>query len=479
MRRHSKHTKSLHAVTVCFMLVGSFFLANFSLSVSDNVVRRRLETQDLSYVNQQQQLNLTPEIINIQPSQAEGLAVVDSPLTTEEERENPNQIQTQEPNPLSAQETTMNSEDLQGILKSNAFQSQLENSSSSLRNSIDAEGLDEEALVLKNLREELCSPQQNIKPIDYYNCNPDEKVNVIKLFGGMCNALKFVLLGAIQSAEENRCFVVDEFKSPLNVINEQGKAEGFINKYFEPIGLNQKDKIFTKARLLARAPQRDWNEFWDDPRRRRTYGETFDLPRLGYFNIEGHALKRAMIRRLWRPLPEVRESTCKSLEHHDLGDEYMAFSVRRGDKTIEKFAYTNLTDYIDAAKQHFHRFPSYSKPPHIVPKIFVATDDCSVMKEFRSLEPTWNFISECDEQRHSVDSGFALSDAKNWGKEKQAAHFDKFFVEVYALTTAKVFIGVAYTNVSWWVFFLRPFRHSFILLDKPEEVPDSRVFDHW
>jgi len=342
---------------------------------------------------------------------------------------------------------------------------------------VTGEPKDIETLILKDLRKEMCADEWNVQPVDYQKCDPEELINVIPLFGGMCNALKFVILGAVQSAEENRCFVVDESHSPLNYQNKEGEREGFINKFFEPIGLDMEDEKVKLAKATNRTVIREWDQFWVDLGRRRVFGRKYTIPNLGYSDIDGHQLKRNMMRRMWRPIPKVRKATCDSIEQYNLDDEYMAFSVRRGDKTEEKFAYTKLHEYIDSAEANLYRYPSYMKNL-IVPDIFVATDDCTVMSEFRELRPLWTFVSECDKEK-KLDHGFALADVHNWGRDEQAAHFGKFFVEIFALTGAKVFIGVAYTNVSWWVYFLRPFRHSFVLLDKPKGHEDNIVFDNW
>jgi hypothetical protein len=102
------------------------------------------------------------------------------------------------------------------------------------------------------------------------------------------------------------------------------------------------------------------------------------------------------------------------------------------------------------------------------------------MASFREMRPSWRFVSECDaEQKSQHVAGFALDDVKNWGNDAQNSHFKKFFVEMYAMATSKVLIGVSYTNVSWWVYFLRPFRHSFILLDKAEGTSDLEALSVW
>mmetsp|Transcript_481 Transcript_481/g.667 ORF Transcript_481/g.667 Transcript_481/m.667 type:complete len:468 (-) Transcript_481:73-1476(-) len=337
---------------------------------------------------------------------------------------------------------------------------------------------------ITKLHSDMCSAEwANADPLPYDSCDPNAPVNAVSLFGGLTNALKMILLGGVKSWEENRCFFVDESVSHLNKPDQHGVRHGFLHKYMEPIGLDLDHPIVKKAREENRIVKRDWSEFWNDLSARRAYGHISKLPSLGFQEIEGHNLKRNLIRRMWRPHNKYRQASCHAMEEtHGLKPaEYMAFSVRRGDKGEEKFAFTELSEYIDEAEKQLHRFQSYSTTGE-VPTIFVATDDCTVMPEFRQMRPNWNFVSECDVEENSkaaAQNGFALRDFKNWGDDAEDAHFTKFFTEIYAMTMSRVFIGVGYTNVSWWVYFLRPFRHSFILLDKPKGAPDSRMFDFW
>jgi len=337
---------------------------------------------------------------------------------------------------------------------------------------------------ITKLHQDMCSDDwANAPPLPYENCDPNGPVNAIPLFGGLTNALKMILLGGVGSWEENRCFFVDESQSHLNKPDEHGVRHGFLPKYMETIGLPTDHPIVVKAREENRIVKREWSDFWVEMSARRAYGQKAKLPSLGFPEIEGHDLKRHLIRRMWRPHPKYRKSSCAALENtHGLkAAEYMAFSVRRGDKGEEKFAFTELSEYIAEAERHLYRFSSFMEN-HIVPKIFVATDDCSVMSEFRRMRPSWTFVSECDVEENSkaaAQNGFALREFKDWSEAAEDAHFTKFFTEIYAMAMSRVFIGVGYTNVSWWVYFLRPFRHSFILLDKPKGQPDSRVFDNW
>ena len=324
--------------------------------------------------------------------------------------------------------------------------------------------------ALKTLTNDTCAANYGPPRLVYNNCSDDAILNIIPLFGGMTNALKMVLLGALMSFEEGRCFYVDESTAHLNPM-KNGTKDGFIDKYMEPIGLPKDHPYVKKAFLEKRVQVRPWDEYWGPLNLRRVEGSHYENI-LGYENVEGHELKRAFIRRMWRLLPKYREATCDSLQQYELGDEFMAFSVRRGDKTLEKFAYTRLPAYLASAEDQMQHFGDK------MPNIFVATDDCTVMPHFRELRPDWHFVSECDKDGMHAN-GFAIADIHKWDEDKEDAHFRKFFVEVYALATSKVFIGVGYTNVAWWVLFLRPSSDNFILLDKPEGRTDQSIFTNW
>jgi hypothetical protein len=281
-----------------------------------------------------------------------------------------------------------------------------------------------------DLTRNLCSAQPLYAPLRYDDCKPGEILNVIPLFGGMTNALKMVLLGTILSYEEGRCFYVNEETAHLNPI-KNGTKEGFITKYMEPIGLPKDHPYVKLAYKENRVQVRPYYHYWNKLETRRTRGRMYNITSLGYDNIEGHMLKKKVLRRMWRLLPKYREATCTTLMGHELGDEFMSFSVRRGDKSTEKFVFTPLPKYIKAAEMQTRQFGGK------IPKIFVATDDCRVMKEFRQLRPDWTFISECDKQQY--DNGFVLRDIHKWSDDHQEDHFRKFFVEMFALATSKVF----------------------------------------
>ena len=284
-----------------------------------------------------------------------------------------------------------------------------------------------------------------LPPLDYHDCPDDEKVNQLHFIGGLTNSLKFTLLGAIQAYEMNRCFTVDENNHLIQRSDPSQALTIFTTRYFEPIGLGNDDPRVVEARRKGKIDDRHWRDVWDTQQARKGAKLLFDVPALNYTNIEGHDLKRQMMRRVWRPLPAVREATCTRLEEHGLHEPFIAFGVRRGDKTLEGFTFSKAKQYIQEAQKAITKHFDGKTP-----KIFVATDDCAAMQEFRRLRPDWIFVSECPgESDDNSITGFVLREMKDWTLDQTDAHYRKFFVELYASAIAKVFIGVTYTNGTY------------------------------
>jgi len=328
--------------------------------------------------------------------------------------------------------------------------------------------------------EEWCAPSK-YPPLQYDQCKNKSVVNSIPIHGGLTNSLKMMLLGIILSFEEDRCFVVDETESMLA---QRAKFENrfnstFYDRYFRPIGL--KKGLLNPETKLQR---RDWMETWGDwKHNRRIESHLSTIESLGLYNISGHELKRYLLKRIWRPMPLVRDQACAKIENHlskQLGrnsvDDFIAFSVRRGDKARENFVFPTLDRYIIAAERAaILHFPADDK----MPTIFVATDDCSVMNDFRSRRPRWNFVSECDVPHHQSKDGFRIEEMTLWNHEATDAHFGKFMVELYAMAAAKYFIGVIYTNVTWWAYFMRMDDPSTFQILKTPGTENREGIDYW
>lgn len=187
---------------------------------------------------------------------------------------------------------------------------------------------------------------------------------------------------------------------------------------------------------------------------------------LKLYNMDNILIKKHFLHRFFRILPDLRNLACDRLSALDLEDEYMTLSVRRGDKALEFDIETSLMPYIEKAEiaiqTHFSGVP---------PTIFVASDDCSVMQEFRELRPEWRFVGECDNA--SEDTGFVIADMKTWTAEQTDRHYEKFVSEMIAMASAKYFIGVSTTNVTYWIYFMRHANardDTFVLIDADENL---------
>lgn len=185
--------------------------------------------------------------------------------------------------------------------------------------------------------------------------------------------------------------------------------------------------------------------------------------KMGYHDMDSIALKKHHLRRIFKIKPSFRDGACDRLAAHpDLNNEYIALSIRRGDKVIEHELVATVDPYLEKAEKAIQ-----SHFGGRVPTFFVATDDCTVMEEFREARPDWKFVSECDDV--SEVNGFVFGDMKYWTPEQTDAHFSKFITEMIAMASAKYWIGVSTTNVSFWIYFMRSLKaqdDTFVFVDK-------------
>ena len=286
-----------------------------------------------------------------------------------------------------------------------------------------------------------CDPPQ-LHPFNFEYCNTELPVNIIPMIGGLTNALKIIVLGAMKSMEDGRCFTIDETTGHLfRRENPDHQMKSFLQRYFEPMGLPYNHPIVKKAFHLNNTHRFDVvKELLTVEHVRKIHDHNYSIPYIWSTPLNGHVLKKVLIHRLWRPLDKVRIDTCAALEKQGLKDNYIAFSIRRGDKkTVEHFDFTNLEPYVEQAEKEVDKFFNGTQP-----RIFVATDDCSVMKELITMRPTWIFISECDPLN---SYGFVLQETTKWTPSQTDQHFQKFFKELFGLALSQIFIGVGYTNV--------------------------------
>lgn len=315
---------------------------------------------------------------------------------------------------------------------------------------------------------EWCLPP-NSPPLQYDDCPNKSKLYKYGVYGGLTNALGFILKGAIHAYEDGVCFTVDQTGpikyAPMAERDEPEKnVPNFLGRYFEPIGLpwgGESSGVGVERHPLTRIegrefygyPQINEREYKRLAEAQRNNDGKRSIRRIGIQEVDNVTLKKGMVRRMWRLLPDRRDSACSRLSSHGIRDKYLAMSVRRGDKKIEFEGMSEkitMQLYVDQAEKAIETHFGWR-----VPTIFVATDDCSALGELRDIRPQWTFVSECDREADGADDGFVLGDMKHWTLEQTDAHYDKFFAELIGMAEAEYWIGVSFTNVSMWVYFMR------------------------
>jgi len=277
------------------------------------------------------------------------------------------------------------------------------------------------------------------------------------------------------------CFFVDEVggSGPARLAARDPPEQTivpFLERYFEPIGVPKDSEMVRKAHRDHTLINPSYHQIQSHEFGKHSGGLTAiekpvrhkkrTIESLNLYDKDTIWLKKNFMRRLFRILPQMRQIACSRLSAHGLQEEYIVMSVRRGDKALEYELESSLQPYIDKAEQamktHFGG---------LLPPIFVASDDCSVMQELRTLRPHWRFVGECDNA--TEDNGFVIADMKNWSLEQTDRHYEKFITEMIAMASGRVWIGVSTTNVSFWVYFMRDYDagdDTFLFVDTDQAI---------
>eukprot|EP00548_Thalassiothrix_antarctica_P018540 CAMPEP_0194185106 /NCGR_PEP_ID=MMETSP0154-20130528/41064_1 /TAXON_ID=1049557 /ORGANISM="Thalassiothrix antarctica, Strain L6-D1" /LENGTH=392 /DNA_ID=CAMNT_0038903183 /DNA_START=18 /DNA_END=1196 /DNA_ORIENTATION=- len=287
-----------------------------------------------------------------------------------------------------------------------------------------------------------CKPAQ-LPPIDYHSCDKKRVMNAIPLHAELTD--KFMLLSVIKSIEqENACYFIDETESRF-----PEHSGSFLENYLEPIGLAADSvdvMLANKKKMIEIMPRAN---VWNNAEDRRVENTINTIEALQYHNVEGHELKRNILKRIWRPIPKLRDDTCTKLQDHIKGEEYLAISINKCYDTTgeydERYQYF-IDDYVqkidEIVQLHFGG---------INPLIFAATDSCEYVEKIRERRSDFRIISECDRNSHDYTRRYQTE----WTREEIEQNYEKYFVELFAMAGAKVLIGVSCTNISWFAYFMR------------------------
>lgn len=310
---------------------------------------------------------------------------------------------------------------------------------------------------------EWCKPPTE-DPLPYEECKFKDSIFRIGVHGGLTNALHFILKGAIWAFEEDMCFFVDEIAPQASKMAHRETPDGdiypFLKRYFEPIGISRESEIVQGYIESNKIIDLDYHQIQFHEYGKKSGGlqqqdypgrhKIRDIQPLQLWEKDNIWLKKHMLRRLFRIRAEERNRSCARLISHGLTDDYIAMSVRRGDKALEYELESSMQPYIDLAENAIN---THFKGK--VPNFFVASDDCTVLDDLRSLRPSWKFISECDKLQNDAQNGFVIEEMKYWTLEQTDQHYYKFITELIAMASAKYWIGVSTTNVSLFLYWMR------------------------
>ena len=306
-------------------------------------------------------------------------------------------------------------------------------------------------------------PKRSLTPLDTFRCKNRTSLGCITLTGGSGFASAFfqVLQGVAAALALDMCFFLDESFTQLR----HPSKKSFWNEYFEPFGLPvPKPDALKKMRgdqpglhqskwSHGRSPIVQLSFGWWPGGQGQMQELVTPLNPGGYFHsvalqetslkesLHGQRLEadRELVRKVIRYRPSVGQAICSRFSHLGLRPDYIAITIRRGDKTLEVkhgnavFApiswYVQVIEHLSGAQD--------------APQVFVTTDDGSTVQELREFRPNWEILSVAP----GNETGFFLND---FGKQSQSHmhdHMMKFFLEVHAIANARYFIGTKTTNV--------------------------------
>lgn len=147
--------------------------------------------------------------------------------------------------------------------------------------------------------------EPDLPALHYNYCEPGQPVNLIRFDGiSYVHGMPYILLGALESMEQKRCFVIDEAptvgnekvctqlvgKDAAECFVKTTAANSLLQKYFEPIGLSFDDPIVQQA--IAMNKLQEWKRPSDNLKYRLLGYQNYVPELIGYGAVDGHYMKR-------------------------------------------------------------------------------------------------------------------------------------------------------------------------------------------
>jgi hypothetical protein len=178
-------------------------------------------------------------------------------------------------------------------------------------------------------------------------------------------------------------------------------------------------------------------------------------------HLQSIPIKRQVAHYLWK---SMTNETLKFIEMHRIQNlsKYIGIHIRKGDKLKAEAREISLNKYITAIE----RILQTNKTS---PQIFIASDDYTVISQFRQLKPTWNFFSLHDQNlQREKTTGHVQGRFNRLSKNQTLFETRLFICELQMLVDAHYVLCAMSSNVCRLVQILR-YQHpsTAISLDRP------------
>jgi hypothetical protein len=179
------------------------------------------------------------------------------------------------------------------------------------------------------------------------------------------------------------------------------------------------------------------HDLWTKIRSSEIMEQEFDIPELGIKGDIYHA-KRAILNMVLRFNNDIIKDRTAQSELLIQMKPYVSLHIRRGDKVtgnLKEADIVSLSKYVEQIEK--------IKPN--ISNVFIATDDYSVIEEFKKICPVdWQIITFCERNNKGYDEAGFLS--KN--SEETKTDMISLFNDLHFLAESEYFIGTYSSNIG-------------------------------
>jgi hypothetical protein len=219
--------------------------------------------------------------------------------------------------------------------------------------------------------------------------------------------------------------------------------------YFEPFCQEQNNRL-TRIGTIKRLPkaiarrQRIYkilrprtlftHDIWPLIQTPEFLKQHFSLPA---FQIDGNIFhaKQKLLEHISPPSPTIHQAI-QSITHA-ISPPYVALHIRRGDKIVSEATRIEIDDYVAAIQ----RVAPKSK------RVFIATDDYSVVEEFRQRFPVYQVFTLCSQKQQ----GHQQSTFNKACPDQKKSDTLNLLADIECISKADHFIGTFSSNIGRFI----------------------------